>query len=122
MDALEQALLITRQCRSKHFSFLARRNRIICFGTNQKFKSHPDARRNGYRFDAIHSELACMLKARQYDLNWKKVFMINTRIDAHGTIKIAKPCPLCEGWLSLSTELKHVCYTNRNGEFSWMRV
>jgi phage/plasmid-associated DNA primase len=49
--ALPYALQSERQ--KKHVSLILVRNKVVAIGTNQ-LKSHPQAKKLGYRYDEVH--------------------------------------------------------------------
>lgn len=80
--------------RTKHFSFLVRKNTIISVGWNNSYKTHPIAKKFGYRFNSIHSELACLINANTIDFSQYK--LVNFRLDNELILKNSKPCEICE--------------------------
>src|SRR5574339_986914 len=46
--------------KQRHFTFITQRNKIICWGHNRIFHSHPLAAKFAHRFSDIHSELAAI--------------------------------------------------------------
>ena len=62
-------------------------------GTNV-FKTHPKAKRLGYRYDEMHSELDALLKAPQR----KNLHLYNFRFNRFGEMRISRPCKLCMPW------------------------
>ena len=81
----------------KHFSFLIKRNKIICYGWNKRFKTHPKAALFQCRFAAIHSELDVINNfGRLKDL--KKCTLVNIRLKK-GQLAISKPCQRCQQML-----------------------
>ena len=63
--ALPYALDSSRK--KKHVSLILVRNNIISVGTNQ-LKSHPKAKKIGYRYDEVHSELDAVPSLQDYML------------------------------------------------------
>lgn len=117
IDRLIAKSLHLPTARSKHFSLLVKRGKIISFGWNQSFKSHPTAKLYGHRFNSIHSELHC-IKNFPYPTNELREYtLVNVRVNPNGTAKtLAKPCGKCIYFLSCF-ELRSVIYTNENGDF-----
>lgn len=103
------------QAQNKHFTFLLDKNRIVSVGWNS-LKTHPRAKKLGYRFDATHSELACLVryKGEIEDLKWLTI--CNTRINSLNQIGFSKPCPQCLPWILLMN-FKSIWYTDFHGRF-----
>jgi hypothetical protein len=101
---------------NKHFSYLLIRNKIISMGYNLSFTSHPIAHKYGYRFDAQHSELKCLLNAPYPPSIFNRCTLINIRIMSNGLIGISKPCPKCQQLLR-DFNINRIYFTNREGEF-----
>jgi tRNA(Arg) A34 adenosine deaminase TadA len=101
----------------KHFSFICNKNRIISFGWNNGFKSHPLSARYGHRFNGIHSELAA-IRNFPYQIGTLGLYrFINVRILASGQVGMAKPCGYCQHLLH-DFGVSHVYYSNDRGEMS----
>jgi deoxycytidylate deaminase len=84
----------------KHFSFILRKNNIISVGWNKPFKTHPQANKYGYKFNAIHAELAAILKFDKPVSQLRYHTMVNVRLDKQGKIKLSRPCETCQRVLS----------------------
>lgn len=97
--------------RSKHFSFLVRKNKIISFGYNKTLKTHPLCLKFNYSSQAIHSELACLLNCSKID---KRSFMINIRIDKDNNLLMSRPCGHCTNLL-LHHDITNVVYSTEEG-------
>jgi tRNA(Arg) A34 adenosine deaminase TadA len=105
--------------KNRHFSFITRGNKIISFGYNNSWKTHPIAKICNYRFDSIHSELAALLKFKLHyrGLDFlKKCSLVNTRINRFGDFCMSRPCVNCLKWISL-IKFKDIYYTKGNGDF-----
>lgn len=101
--------------RFKHFTFIVERNKIISYGWNQSFKTHPLAAKYKARFYSIHSELDA-IKNFPYPVNQLKLYdLINVRILKDGTLGPAKPCVSCHQLL-LYFGVRQVYYST-SGEF-----
>lgn len=84
-----------------HFSFLTYRNNIVSFGYNNSWKTHPIANRFGYRFNSIHSELACILNYNGNIRDIHSLHLVNVRIGKEiNSILNSKPCCKCQKLLS----------------------
>jgi len=99
---------------SKHFSFLVKRRNIVGFGYNKSFVTHPLARRYGYRFSAVHSELDCILSFNGPPRELSRYTMINIRFMADGSLGLSKPCPICQSLLK-SFGITDVLYSTKDG-------
>lgn len=103
--------------RVKHFSFLLQKKKIVGFGYNQSFTSHPIAKKYGYRFEGIHSELHCLLSFCRPLREVGDYVMVNVRFMADGSLGIAKPCNRCQKLLR-DLGLLEVVYSTENGYLS----
>lgn len=102
----------------EHFSFILKRNKIICFGKNKKYCTHPTAHKFDCRFNAIHSELAA-IKAFPYPIRELKNFdLLNLRLNRKREIMLARPCKKCQNMLRFF-EIENIWYTNSVGEFEY---
>ena len=113
---LSRKLIQLPDARNKHFSFLILRNKIISIGYNLSFTSHPIAHKYGYRFDAIHSELKCLLNTPYPPSFFNKFMMVNVRIKSDGEVGLSKPCSKCQQLLN-DFGIKTIYFTNKNGKF-----
>jgi tRNA(Arg) A34 adenosine deaminase TadA len=102
--------------RTKHFTFIMKRNTVIAMGWNLTHKTHPIAHRFSHRFDSIHSELNALLnfpfplsKLRDYNI-------INIRLRKDGTIGLAKPCKHCYNML-YAFGVKEMIYSINDNQF-----
>ena len=78
----------------KHVSIIVRKNEIVSMGTNN-FRTHPLAKKYGYFFDEVHSELDALLRYRGPKDNLK---IINFRFNRFGDMRMSKPCCKCLPW------------------------
>ena len=78
----------------KHVSLIVRKNEIVSVGTNN-FRTHPLAKKYGYRFDEVHSELDALLRYRGPKDN---LVLINYRFNRFGDMRMSKPCCNCLHW------------------------
>jgi hypothetical protein len=102
-------LQVNRQ--KKHASFVLYKKRIISIGFNH-FKTHPKARKLGYMFDEMHSELDAFRKIPKCFLD-KKLVLVNVRYNKNGEMRMSKPCHICESWCR---EIFHkIYYTDNEG-------
>jgi deoxycytidylate deaminase len=108
---ISQELIGVPDARNIHFSFLMMKNRIISVGWNEYHKTHPQAKRNGYRFDSIHSELSAIYRCKDRNISFKDCFLVNVRLNRFGEIRISMPCILCQKWLR-SIGIREVWFTN----------
>ena len=102
--------------KNKHFSFIIKKNRVLCMGTNNSIKTHPMALRFGYRFDAIHSEIDCIKRFPHPIEKLKHFMMVNVRI--HIKTKkplLSAPCAICQKVLS-NFEISEMWYTTNSEE------
>ncbi len=92
----------------KHFSFIIDKNKILSFGVNNGFKTHPMAKYLGYRYNCIHSELDAILNFRHKNI--EKYSLLNIRIGRDKiSIRNSKPCDLCQKLIE-KTKIKKVYF------------
>ena len=92
--ALPVSLEIPRP--KKHVSLIVRKNEIVSVGTNN-FRTHPLAKKYGYRFDEVHSELDALLRYKGPKDN---LVLVNYRFNRFGDMRMSKPCCMCLPWCS----------------------
>lgn len=86
------------ESKHKHFTFIVNNNRIISYGWNHNFKTHPRA--VGNRNSTIHSELNAILRLDVDDSYLLRCDLINIRITRSGRYGLSKPCKHCYSILS----------------------
>lgn len=100
--------------RNKHFTFITQRSKIICYGYNQSFKTHPLGAKYNARFNAIHSELDA-IKNFPYMINSLYQYdMINIRVRGDHTFGLSKPCYSCHKLL-IFFGVREVYYSTNEG-------
>jgi len=90
--ALPVSLSIQRP--KKHVSIIVRKNEIVSVGTNN-FRTHPMAKKYGYRFDEVHSELDALLRYKGPKDN---LVLLNFRFNRFKDMRKSKPCRFCLPW------------------------
>ena len=78
----------------KHVSIIVRKNEVVSMGTNN-FRTHPKAKKYGYFFDEVHSELDALLRYKGPKDNLK---LINFRFNRFGDMRMSRPCCKCLPW------------------------
>lgn len=78
----------------KHTSLILRKGKVVSVGTNN-FRTHPLAKKYGYRFDEVHSELDALLK---YDGPKNGLTLVNIRYNRFKQMRFSKPCAKCLKW------------------------
>ena len=101
------SLQIERQ--KKHVSLVVRKGIVESVGTNQ-FKTHPLAKKYGYRYDEVHSELDALLK---YKGSKDGLTLVNFRFNSDGEMRMSKPCCLCLPWCT--AVFNDIFYTTNDG-------
>lgn len=87
------------------------KKQLISIGTNS-FKTHPEAKKIGYRYEEMHSELDAYTKVSSL-LKKKKLTLVNVRFNKHRELRMSKPCDLCTSWCC---EIFHnIYYTTDRG-------
>lgn len=107
---------IDERSKSKHVSFLLKKNKIVSYGWNQPFKTGPLGARNLTRFSCLHSEAHAIMKSRWRVSELNKLTLVNIRFRKDGSISMSKPCCFCQKMLD-TFQLTEVYYTNSDGEF-----
>lgn len=87
-------IAIKNERSKKHVSFILRKGELVSFGVN-KMKTHPLAKKYGYRYNEIHSELDALLK---YKGPRDKLVLVNFRFNRYGEMRMSKPCAKCMPW------------------------
>ena len=105
-------LSIPRQ--KKHVSLIFYKKNLLSIGTNS-FKTHPQAKKIGYRFEEMHSELDAYTKVPREFKN-KKLTLVNIRFNKFKQLRMAKPCNLCSEWCKEIFD--EIWYTTNDGIFS----
>lgn len=77
----------------KHVSIIVSKGEILSIGTNE-FKTHPAAKKIGYRYDEMHSELSALIRCSER----KNLHLYNFRFNRFGEMRLARPCCLCLPW------------------------
>jgi len=93
----------------KHDSVIVRKNEIVPIGTNH-FRTHPMAKKYGYRFDEVHSELDALLRYKGPKDN---LVLLNFRYNRFGDMRMSKPCRFCLPW-SIAL-FDRIYYTTNSG-------
>lgn len=107
------------------FSFGWHGSKLIAIGRN-KNKTHPLNRRNKLIFKdtgkvhlekKICAELDLALKIkRKTNIDYKKITIVNVRLDRNGNICNSKPCRSCESLIEYIGP-RSIYYTNTEGKF-----
>lgn len=78
----------------KHTSLIVRKGTVVSVGTNEN-RTHPLAKKYGYRYDEVHSELDALLRYRGPKNN---LVLVNYRMNRFGDFRMSKPCSKCMAW------------------------
>ena len=105
--ALPVSLEIPRP--KKHVSIIVRKNEIVAVGTNH-FRTHPQAKKYGYFFDEVHSELDALLRYKGPKDNLR---LFNFRFNRFEDMRMAKPCEKCLPWCLAMFD--SIWYTTNDG-------
>lgn len=100
----------------KHFSFIARKNRIMSIGINNEKKTDTIAKAHNFPYFYRHSELAAIKRFPDAPFFLKNCILINVRINKFGVPMMSKPCQYCLQAIKLF-DFRKVFYTNKIGEF-----
>ena len=118
---ISQNLKFTNPHRCKHFSFIVKRSTILSFGQNTYDKTHPLGKYLGYRNASIHSELAAIVNFQWDREELQNCDIVNVRLNRHGQMRYAKPCPCCLHLLQ-NLGIKRAYYTNKNNNFTRVKI
>ena len=110
--------------RCYHWTIVFKGSKLLAIGEN-KYKTSPRNLRNqtpnGWEIQnkKICSELAAFTKIRTtyQNLNYRKVDVVNIRIDREGKIRNSMPCNFCQSLLGEYLGLRDLWHTNNDGEF-----
>lgn len=102
--------------KNKHFTFILNKNKIVSTGINLGYKTHPESKELGYRFDAIHSEFHAVIRYRGNEKDFSRLTLVNTRLNHLKQLDMSKPCPICQDLIK-SLGFRKVYYTDYNGNF-----
>ena len=90
------------------------RSRVISVGWNTH-KTHPKAPTKHTQ----HAEFNVLTGVDRVDLPSAQLFVV--RLGLSDQIRMAKPCPVCHGWLT-AAGVKRVCYTGPDGALEKMTL
>ena len=93
----------------KHVSLIIRKGQVVSLGTNTR-RTHPMAKKLGYRFDEVHSELDALLR---YKGPKGGLTLVNYRMNQFGDLRMSKPCCLCLPWCGAIFD--KIYYSSREG-------
>ncbi len=94
--------------REKHFTFILKNGgKVVSIGWNNPLPSNK-AKKMGYEWADIHSELDSILKLGEEDC--KRYTLVNIRLNRFGKIGMSKPCKTCQKVLQLF-KFKKVYYS-----------
>mgnify|MGYP007100041426 CR=1 FL=1 len=119
--AMYPANISTDERRCFHFSFIWDKSKLLVAAQNKQ-GTHPRNRFNLKEFDISLknqcSEMRAFIiaKSRFEKLNWKKVKMVNVRLNRRGEIKNSRCCPACSNLINY-LGIKNLYFTDDNGEF-----
>jgi tRNA(Arg) A34 adenosine deaminase TadA len=101
------------QGRQKHFSFILKKKRIISFGWNNGWKTHPLSKEYGHRFDSLHAEVMAVNNV-PYGIDLAECKLVNVRIIPSGFIGLSHPCFHCRKLIH-DLKFKEVYYSSPKG-------
>lgn len=106
--------------RTFHFSILYKNNKVLCIAENIH-KTHPRNRFNLRDFDVsmkgVCSEMSLFLKVKsKFDnLDWRRLTLVNVRVDRNGQLRNSAPCPACKNLLRYVGVSSVYHTTDKNG-------
>ena len=89
----------------KHYSYLIQRNTILAVGSNRRV-NHACM----YPRQTFHSEYVAWNRGHRRIDGRKSWYMVNVRIGNDLSVRMSKPCAICEGFLK-SVGCSEVIYT-----------
>ena len=125
-DIAESLIDWSQDKRSRHFSFIVHKKRIISIGQNYA-KTHPInlinrkvSVRTGEDFsDQKHicSEFNAITKLKNLtNIDTKKCSLVNLRYDRNKNLAYAKPCMSCKSLLTYF-QFKNIVYSTNEGKY-----
>jgi hypothetical protein len=110
-------LLDIHTSKFRHYTFLARRNKILGIYINNPFKTHSISKRFGFRWSTLHSETQ-MIAATNFIFRneYPRLKIYNVRVNNKDEISSSHPCCNCEVMLR-SFGFRDVYYTDNDGIF-----
>ena len=105
-----QTLDLVHDRNFKHCSVILRRSKVIAVGFNER-RTHPLAKKYGYRDDFVHAELDAMLEVPKNKIH--NLDLVNFRFNSAGELRMAKPCEKCFPWVS--AVFRNIFYSDPDG-------
>lgn len=102
------ALPVSRQ---KHFSYIMDGAKIVSFGYNNGWKTHPLSRVYGHRYHATHSEMHAINNFPYPISEIGEYDMVNIRLRPDGSLGLAAPCRHCRKLLQTFSP-RRIWYSN----------
>lgn len=104
-----------------HFSFIWKNSSLITIGQNNlktNAKNRFNLKENWILNKKTCSELAAFTKIKStFNIDmWRRLSMVNVRIDRNGEIRNSHPCPACRNLIAYINP-SSVWFTNNLGEF-----
>lgn len=90
---LAKEICLRTDRKKKHCSVILKKGRVIAVGTNL-LKTHPIAKKYGYLFDEMHSELDAFRRCKERD----GLELWNFRFNRFGEERYSRPCTKCLPW------------------------
>ncbi len=112
---------VDRGCHKLVCGIFDKRGRVISFGNNTHWKTHPQAPKIkkwkteiGGEYQCLHAEIHAIIQAEKTNWNPKKSFLFIFRKGKDGNKKMSKPCSHCQAAISYK-EIGNVYYLNNEG-------
>ena len=102
--------------KSRHVSFMVKKNKILVIGVNHESKSHTLAHRFNFYHNCIHSELHAISRFPRHAAKYCDASLYNVRINRYNEIKLSKPCANCQNMLA-AFNIRDIYYTDDDGSF-----
>lgn len=109
-----------------HISCLFDKTKLLIVAENEQ-KTHPRNLRNVKGFDISLknrcSELNLFIKAKNRfeKLDWKRLTIINVRIDQNEIVRNSCPCGACQNLLNY-LDVRNIFHSTDNGDFSRFEI
>lgn len=120
-ELARQACKFSDMHKTKVGSVFIYKNKVISVGYNSNKTAPIQALWNQERFDkestylhTLHAETTALLHAKNFDIDWSKVYVFNWRTKKDGSQGLSKPCKSCEAMLK-NKGIKNIFYSTDSG-------
>lgn len=100
----------------KHVSIILDGKTPVSYGFNHPYKTHPIGYKYLHRYHSLHSEVHAIVSYKGKVSDFKRLSILNIRLDRDGIVKMSRPCCNCLPLL-LNLGFKQIFFTNKDGDF-----